>query len=92
MNISANFSVVNLEGSMGVSQLGDGLSAATVHRVYCLDAGSIEIEAMGGGTFEFNATTNEYIDVVVRSVTVNSGTFIGFKSKDNYRFNTEIKF
>lgn len=93
MNISANFSVINLEGQMGLNELGDGITATTVHRVYCLETGSIEIEAFGGGSFTWDASTNEYIDVVVRSIDVNSGIFIGFKSKnDPYQFNTKIKY
>jgi hypothetical protein len=93
MNISANFSVINLNGQMGLNELGDGVSATTVHRVYCLDAGSIEIEAMGGGTFTWEASKNDYIDVMVRSIDVSTGIFIGFKAKnDPYRFNTKVKF
>jgi len=93
MNISANFSVINLSGQMGLSELGDGITATTVHRVYCLDSGSIEIEAIGGGSFTWAASTNDYIDIMVRSIDVSSGTFIGFKAKnDPYRFNTKIKY
>jgi len=93
MNISANFSVINLSGQMGLNELGDGITATTVHRVYCLDSGSIEIEAIGGGSFIWIASTNDYMDVMVRSVDVSSGTFIGFKAKnDPYRFNTKVKY
>lgn len=93
MNISANFSVINLNGQMGMNELGDGITATTVHRVYCLTSGSIEIEALGGGSFVWSASTNEYMDVMVRSIDVSSGAFIGFKAKnDPYRFNTKINY
>lgn len=93
MNISANFSVINLSGQMGMNELGDGITATTVHRVYCLNAGSIEIEAIGGGSFVWNASTNDYMDVMVRSIDVSSGTFIGFKAKnDPYQYITKVNF
>jgi hypothetical protein len=83
MNISANYRVLPLAGTMTENELGDGITASSVHRVYCLAAGDVTITAKGGGTFTFTAASaNEYIDVVVKSLTVNTGTFIGFKTKD----------
>jgi hypothetical protein len=82
MNISANYKVIPLSGTMGAGQLGDGVTASTVHRVYCISPGNVTITAAGGGTFTFTASNaNEYVDVVVGSLTVNAGTFIGFKAK-----------
>lgn len=82
MNISANYKVIPLSGTMGPAELGDGVTASTVHRVYCISAGNVTINAAGGGTFTFTASAaNQYVDVVVGSLTVNAGTFIGFKSK-----------
>lgn len=93
MNISANFNVINLSGQMGMNELGDGITATTVHRVYCLTQGSIEIEAIGGGSFVWVASTNDYIDVMVRSVNVSSGAFIGFKAKnDLYQYITKVNY
>ncbi len=93
MNISANFSVINLSGQMGMNELGDGITATTVHRVYCLNAGSIEIEAIGGGSFVWAASTNDYMDVMVRSIDISSGTFIGFKAKnDPYQYITKVNY
>jgi hypothetical protein len=84
MNISANYTVIPLSGTMGSDILGDGISGSSVHRVYCLAAGNVTIKAAGGGSFTFTATNpNEYVDVVVESLTVNAGTFIGFKAKYN---------
>ena len=83
MNTSANYRAIPLSGTMGEGQLGNGVTGSSVHRVYCLAAGNVTITAKGGGTFIFTAAAaNEYIDVVVKSLTVNSGTFIGFKTKD----------
>ena len=82
MNISANFKAVPLSGTMGEGQLGgNGVTGTSVHRVYCLAAGQATITAKGGGTFTWSASTNSYIDVVVREITITSGTFIGFKAK-----------
>lgn len=82
MNISANYKAVPLSGTMGESDLGgNGVSGTSVHRVYCISPGSIDITAKGGGKFSWNANTNEFIDVVVKEVTVNTGDFIGFKAR-----------
>ena len=83
MNIKANYKVIPLAGTMDLNDLGDGVTSSSVHQVYCLSDGSIDITALGGGTFTWSGTTNSSIDVVVKSINVNSGTFIGFKSKSN---------
>jgi len=84
MNISANYRVIPLSGTMTEGVLGDGVTASSVHTVYCIAPGSVTIEAKGGGSFTFTAgAANEYVNVVVKQLTVNSGTFIGFKSKDD---------
>lgn len=83
MNIKANYKVIPLVGTMDLNDLGDGVTGSSVHQVYCLSDGSIDITALGGGTFTWSGTTNSSIDVVVKSINVNSGTFIGFKSKSN---------
>jgi hypothetical protein len=87
MNTSANYKAIPLTGTMGEDVLGNGVTGTSVHQVYCLAAGAIQITAAGGGTFTWNATTNASIDVVVKSVTVTTGTFIGFKAKtDPFQF------
>lgn len=70
-------------GTYGVNVLGNGVTANTVHQIYALTTGSINITAMGGGTFTWTpASANMFIDVVPSSVTVTSGTFIGFRTKN----------
>jgi len=84
MNISANYRVLPLAGTMTENELGNGVTGTSVHRVYCISPGNVTIEALGGGSFVFTAAAaNEFIDVVVKGLTVNAGTFIGFKSKDD---------
>jgi hypothetical protein len=78
---NANYQAVNLTGTMDSSQLGNGVTASTVHQVFCLTDGSIEITALGGGKFTWAATAGQSIDVLVKEITVSSGTFVGFKSK-----------
>lgn len=80
---SKNYEAIALTGTMGSNVLGNGISANTVHQIYCLAAGSITISAMGGGTFTWAATTNTSLDIVPSSVTVSSGTFIGFRTKNS---------
>jgi len=79
---SKNFEAISLSGTMTTFQLGNGITANTVHQIYCLSTGTITINPMGGGNFIWSGTTNSYIDVVPATLTVNSGTFIGFRAKN----------
>jgi hypothetical protein len=81
---SKNYEAINLTGgTYNASVLGNGITANTVHQIYALTSGSITITAMGGGTFTWvPAAANIFIDVVPSSVTVNSGTFVGFRVKN----------
>lgn len=81
-NISANYTALPLSGTMGEGELGDGISGTSVHRLLCIStSGSATVTAKGGGTFTWTANQSEFIDVVVKKVTINSGDFIGFKAK-----------
>ena len=60
--------------------LGNGITASTVHEIFCLSAGTIQITAFGGGTFTWSAATSENINVMVGWCNVISGEFVGFKS------------
>jgi hypothetical protein len=79
--IYSNYEVLSLSGTMTTGQLGNGVTANTVHRIHCISAGNVSITPMKGPSFTWTATANEFIDVVVSSLTVNAGTFIGFKAK-----------
>lgn len=81
MNTYANYRVVSLTGSSGLSRLGDGVGDTSVHQVYCLASGQINLTAMGGGSFTWTATTGQAIDIVLSGYSVTSGTFIGFAAK-----------
>jgi len=82
MNISANYQIIPLTGTMNLMSLGyGGTSGSSVHQIYCLSTGSIIIGAIGGGTATFPMTAGQTVDVLVSTVTVSSGTFIGFRSK-----------
>jgi hypothetical protein len=83
---NTNYGIVNLtSGTYTVNDLGDNLTATTVHQIYCLTSGSITISASGGGQAIIPMTSGQSINCMVREVTVNSGTYIGFRSKLNSR-------
>jgi len=78
---NTNYEVVTLSGTQTEGELGNGLTAETIHRVYCLTTGSIDITPWKGNTFTWDATAHDFIDIVVKSTSITSGTFIGFKAK-----------
>ena len=80
--IHANYKAIALASTMGLGELGDGVSANTVHRLYCISPGNITVRPFEGASFTWTApNANDFIDVVVSGLTVNSGTFIGFAAK-----------
>ena len=83
MNIASNYRVLSLSATTEYDALvlGDGVTGNTVHQLYCLSTGVIDITARGGGFFSWSATTNTSIDVVPSRLYVNSGEFIAFKAK-----------
>lgn len=81
---NTNYTVTALTGgTYNTGQLGNNITAATIHQIYCLSAGSIIITPCSGPTFTWNATANQSIPVMVSTVTVSSGNFIGFSAKFN---------
>lgn len=79
---NTNYEIVNLtSGTYDVDVLGNGLTATTVHQIYCLTPGSITISARGGGQATVPMTAGQIINCMVNKVTVVSGTYIGFRSK-----------
>ena len=82
MNISANYQIIPLAGTMDLTLLGyGGTSGSSVHQIYCLTPGSIIIGAIGGGSATFPMTAGQTVDVLASTITVSSGTFVGFRSK-----------
>ena len=79
---NTNYTMVPLPvGTYTTGMLGNGITASTVHEVFCTSAGSITITAMGGGTATFALTAGQSVKVLVGSCTVASGAFVGFKTK-----------
>lgn len=72
-------------GTYTLGDLGNGLTASTVHQVFCAAAGTVTITAIGGGKFTWAATAGQKVDVVCANVVVSSGEFVGFKA--NYQAN-----
>ena len=78
----ANYGIVNFPiGTYDVDVLGNGMTASTVHQIYCISSGSIALTATGGGTANIAMTSGQTIDCMVRKLVVSSGSFIGFRSK-----------
>lgn len=81
--IFANYEAVTLAGTQTFSTGKETglITATTVHQILCTGSGNITITALGGGTFTWTATAGQTLDILVRTTTVNAGTFVGFKSK-----------
>lgn len=81
---NANFTIVPLSSGLNdASVCGDGITAATVHQVFCTDDGEVEVVALGGGEMTVSLTSGQYINVMCSSITINSGVFVGFRAKAN---------
>jgi hypothetical protein len=79
--------VVMPVGTYNVDVLGNGLSASTVHEVFCTTGGAVTITARGGGKFSWTATAGQTVKVMPSQVIVASGEFVGFRTnhQGNYR-------
>ena len=82
MTHKTNYKAIPLSsGTFTTAELGDGMTSPAVHVVYCLSDGNATITALGGGEFTWTATAGQFIDVEVGALTVNAGTFVGFKER-----------
>ncbi len=82
---NANYKMIPLTGgTYTVNTLGNGITASTVHEVYCISAGTISISAIGGGVIVMPMTAGQSISVLVEQCTVTSGSYIGFAAKFAY--------
>lgn len=78
---NANFTMIPLTvGTYTTGDLGNNITASTVHEIYCLAAGTISITAFGGGTASFPMTAGQSVNIMVSSCVVVSGDFVGFKT------------
>ena len=82
---NTNFKMIPLVSgaTYTTGQLGNNLTASTVHEVYCVSAGTISITAIGGGKAIFPMIAGQSIHVMVGSCSVISGGFVGFKTQFN---------
>lgn len=88
---NANWQAIPMStGTYTTNDLGNGLTASTVHQIFCLTDGSVTIRAFGGGEFTWAATAGQKVDIVAAHVTVGSGTFVGFKSNFQPNLNQQI--
>lgn len=79
---NTNYEIVSLtSGTYGPDVLGNGLTATTVHQIYCITSGTVTITAQGGGTVSVPMTAGQSINCMVRQVVVVSGTYAGFRTK-----------
>ena len=79
---NTNYQAVNLAvGSYTIGDLGNGLTATTIHQVFCVSAGTITMTALRSGSFTWAATSGQSIDIMLGSCIVSSGLFVGFKSQ-----------
>ena len=79
---NTNYQALNLSvGSYTIGDLGNGLTASTIHQIFCVSGGTITMTALGGGTFTWGATAGQSINILLGSCSVASGLFIGFKSQ-----------
>ena len=81
----ANYEVVGLSGTKNLYPFDSTnyRTATTVHQIYCLQTGSITIYPMLGPSFTWTPASGLTMDVLVSAVTVNSGTFIGFRARND---------
>ena len=76
-NHNTNYKIVPLIGTV------DFTGATVVHEVYCITNGTVTVTAKGGGSMTVAFTTGQSINVLCSSVTVSSGSFVGFMSNNN---------
>ena len=89
---NVNFQAVNLPvGTYEIGDLGNNISASTVHQIFCLSGGAVTISAMGGGTFTWTATAGQKVDVVAGRIVVASGEFVGFKTSFQPNWNQQTR-
>jgi len=90
-NTGANYHAILINtGVKTLGDLGDGITASTVHKIVCLTAGAIDITPMLGDKFTFTANATQSIEIVPREIKWTSGTFIAIKSKFYPRQNTNL--
>lgn len=82
-DIYANYEAVTLTGTINFPTGRETglITATTVHQVFCLSNGTVVITPMVGNPISWAATAGQSMNVLVKSITVSSGSFVGFKAK-----------
>ena len=85
MNQYQNFEAVALSGTQTfpIKDASGNTTAVTIHQIYCLTGGTIDITPAKGPVFRWTGSANSSINLCVIGTTVNSGGFIAFRSKQN---------
>ena len=82
---NSNYQIINLPtGNYTLNDLGDGISASTVHQLVCIQTGSVNVTAIGGGGFTWTpAAIGDTLNIILGGCNVISGEFAGFKAPSN---------
>lgn len=67
-------------GFNGPEICGNGITASTIHEVFCESSGTVTITAFGGGSLTVALTAGQSVKVLCSSVNVASGSFVGFRA------------
>lgn len=79
----ANYEAISLTATTSIYPFDSSnyRTATTVHEILCLANGNVTVYPMAGDSFTWAGKASESINVLCSAVTVNSGTFIGFRAK-----------
>ena len=81
---NSNYQIVNLPtGTYTLNELGNGVSASTVHQLFCVADAVATVTALGGGSFQWTASTGDILDITLGKCVVTSGELAGFKAPSN---------
>jgi len=89
---NTNFEAVPMSiGTYNVDTLGNGMTASTVHEIFCLVSGTATITARGGGKFDWPATAGQSMRIMPSQVIVASGSFVGFRAQLDSGWNRQTR-
>ena len=82
-----NYQAVILTGgtTYSANTLGNGATATTLNRFYCVSAGTMTMTLIGGGTFTTAPMTpGQEFYALPCLLKINSGSFVGFRAKGGW--------
>ena len=78
---NSNYKIINLTGgTYTLNELGDGVSASTVHQLFCVVDATATVTALGGGSFIWTAKAGDTLDITLGGCVVTIGELAGFKA------------